>query len=492
MNRLSSINTRSVVIMLMLIGSAFCIPEQCSSNIDCRERYTCNMEAYQCERDSFLPLPFQDIVGTVIMVILMSLVTTAGIGGGEIVVPVIKILFGFSQMEASPISTCCIMMAGIIRFIVNYNKKHPNKDAVPIDYSAAMVLMPAMFFGSSLGHMLHEILPNLIQEIMLFLVLLFCIFESLKKGIFIWNKESKEIREKREIELAILSNKDVSRIQNSFYESGVVEDSFGQSDSISNLPQTDGLLTPHNDNSTKKALIEEYQQYEKSHWQFAKLVPIWLIFTALIGQSILRDSGLLEITKCGTAYWAIYAGYALCCGSALLYSIIQFRKEVKLKKALFGTQQREGDVVYTNEKIFFLVTIAVCVGAIAAVIGIGGGLLFIPILLILGYSPFVASCTSMFMVMYSASANVISYIIAGKTNIPYGFWLALWTCLGVILGMTTANKILAKTGRQSIFIFLFAIINFLCIIFCVTFNITHVRQEIQEGKNIIEFGSVCG
>ena len=112
-----------------------------------------------------------DYFGIIALSSLMSLATAAGLGGGEIVVPVIKILFEFTQEEAAPLSQCCIMMAGITRFFINYNKKHPYKKAVSIDYKAAMILMPAIFLGSSMGIMLHKVLPNINQEIMLLLVL---------------------------------------------------------------------------------------------------------------------------------------------------------------------------------------------------------------------------------------------------------------------------------------------------------------------------------
>ena len=59
------------------------------------------------------------------------------------------------------------MIAGITRFIINYKKKHPYKDAVAIDYSAAMILMPAIFLGSSIGVMMHSILPDIIQDFLL-------------------------------------------------------------------------------------------------------------------------------------------------------------------------------------------------------------------------------------------------------------------------------------------------------------------------------------
>ncbi len=183
-----------------------------------------------------------------------------------------------------------------------------------------------------------------------------------------------------------------------------------------------------------------------------------MILFALIGQAILKDSGLIEIPTCGLAYWAIYIAYVLCCGGALTYSFIKIRKDIKIRELIFGNQEREGEVKFDNKKIITVVLISVMAGAVAAVVGVGGGVIYLPMLLIIGYPPFVASSTSMFMVMYSAAANFISYTISGKTNIPYAFWLALWTCMGVIFGVTVANRIVQKTGRQSIFIILLALV----------------------------------
>jgi uncharacterized protein len=130
-------------------------------------------------------------------------------------------------------------------------------------------------------------------------------------------------------------------------------------------------------------------------------------------------------------------------------------------------------------------------GAVAAVVGIGGGMIYIPMLLIIGYPPFVASSTSMFMVMYAATSNFISYSIGGHVNLPYAFWLALWTVLGVIIGVTGANKVVQKTGRQSIFIILLAVVLFIGIVFCIVFNTLDTIDDVHEGDKIFALGNLC-
>eukprot|EP00344_Euplotes_crassus_P004993 CAMPEP_0196994682 /NCGR_PEP_ID=MMETSP1380-20130617/935_1 /TAXON_ID=5936 /ORGANISM="Euplotes crassus, Strain CT5" /LENGTH=252 /DNA_ID=CAMNT_0042410121 /DNA_START=533 /DNA_END=1291 /DNA_ORIENTATION=- len=182
-----------------------------------------------------------------------------------------------------------------------------------------------------------------------------------------------------------------------------------------------------NSNGVRRSFIQRFENNEKSHWQFGKLIPIWLVLAALIGQAILKDSGLISIEECSLAYWAIYVAYVLCCAIALVFSYIKIKKDVALRQAIYGDNLPKGEVKFDNKKIISVVGVSVLAGCVASVIGVGGGVIYLPMLLIIGYPPFVASSTSIFMVMYAAAANFISYTIGGQTNIPYAFWLGLWT-----------------------------------------------------------------
>ena len=56
-----------------------------------------------------------DYIAIICLSFFATLTTSAGIGGGEIIVPTLKILFQYIQSEASILSQCWIMMAGITR-----------------------------------------------------------------------------------------------------------------------------------------------------------------------------------------------------------------------------------------------------------------------------------------------------------------------------------------------------------------------------------------
>mmetsp|Transcript_39302 Transcript_39302/g.29020 ORF Transcript_39302/g.29020 Transcript_39302/m.29020 type:complete len:124 (-) Transcript_39302:1211-1582(-) len=83
--------------------------------------------------------------------IVIALSCMAGIGGGGIVVPLCMVFFSLETKEAVAISGFCILLCSILRFIYNFKTRHPEKDAVSIDYAVASVMLPTVLIGSLIG-----------------------------------------------------------------------------------------------------------------------------------------------------------------------------------------------------------------------------------------------------------------------------------------------------------------------------------------------------
>ena len=469
----------------------------CTTDSDWTSRYHWDLDENECKRGKVFPLTTLDYIGIPWLSILMSLATAAGLGGGEIVVPCIKIFFQFTQVDSSPLAQWCIMIAGITRFIINYKKKHPYRNAVAIDYSAAMILMPTIFLGSSIGVMMHSILPDIIQDFLLIWVLVYCVVESTKKGREFWKQESKERNEssnltesKQDLQEAYTGPRQPSSFPVSDeQETDLYCSDKGKEQMINTA--SDGKYPSEfitSDRDIDK--IESLQKKDRTHWQFDKLLPIWTVLIALVLQTIFRSGTVGNVKKCSPVYWVIYALYVLIWFGVVMYSINKLKRDINLRKRINFPSYR-GEVKFDPKRIMIVCSVSILAGTIAAIVGIGGGMIYIPLLLIIGYPPFVASSTSMFMVMYSSIGNVIAYSVQGKVYYAYGAWYALWTMLGVILGVTGANKIVKKTGRQSLFIFLLAGVLVLGIIFSIVFNTLNIIDDVNEGEKIFKFKSVC-
>ena len=94
----------------------------CDDNEDCPDRYFWNEDKEMWQRENIFPLKTWDYIGIVCLSFFATLTTSAGIGGGEIIVPTIKILFQYVQSEASTLSQWWIMMAGIARYGFSDNR----------------------------------------------------------------------------------------------------------------------------------------------------------------------------------------------------------------------------------------------------------------------------------------------------------------------------------------------------------------------------------
>ena len=57
-----------------------------------------------------------------------------------------------------------------------------------------MLLLPSIFIGISFGVMVHNMVPEIIQELLLIALLLYCEFEAIRKGITIWKQESIDLK----------------------------------------------------------------------------------------------------------------------------------------------------------------------------------------------------------------------------------------------------------------------------------------------------------
>jgi hypothetical protein len=128
----------------------------------------------------------------------MTLSTMGGIGGGGAVVPFTMMFFSFTTKEAIAISGFSIFVCSLARYIYTYNDKHPEKDAVIIDYGLASIMLPAVMMGSMVGVLANVMLPSLVLQTSLTFLLIFLTFQSGFKARQIFTKENAKIAKDKE------------------------------------------------------------------------------------------------------------------------------------------------------------------------------------------------------------------------------------------------------------------------------------------------------
>lgn len=102
-----------------------------------------------CIHKQILPVTFLESVGLLIFALFMALSNIAGIGGGGVAVPLLIAFFHLETKPAIAISSFCIAITTLTRFILNWHRKHPEKPNVAvIDYNIATIMMPTCLAGA--------------------------------------------------------------------------------------------------------------------------------------------------------------------------------------------------------------------------------------------------------------------------------------------------------------------------------------------------------
>lgn len=111
----------------------------------------------------------------------------------------------------------------------------------------------------------------------------------------------------------------------------------------------------------------------------------------------------------------------------ILY-FITFRSYIRARKIKKLIDENNGSTKglnftkgFINKKYVLLgISGAFSAGVISALIGIGGGLIKVPLMNELGLSPIISSGTGSFMVLFTSTATIFQYFLYDKLDITYG------------------------------------------------------------------------
>jgi len=128
-------------------------------------------------------------------------------------------------------------------------------------------------------------------------------------------------------------------------------------------------------------------------------------------------------------------------------SVQTVRNEQNLKIKYGNVGICDSDIIFTKKNVLYLLALGFFGGLTAGAFGMGGGVIYNPILLTLGLPPQVAGACSLYLVGYSKIASIIVYAFNGIININYSLWVGLWSCVGGLIG-SIALVIYIKLGGR--------------------------------------------
>lgn len=463
------------------------------------------------------------LIGAIVTVCILSALTMpAGIGGGILFVPVLRLIGGMNQSSASALSQVLITGAAIgsILFQIAWQRANKGEPLLAQPYYV-ILMMPALLSGSLVGVFLNHLFPDIISLIVLVGL---CILSSImifQKGMATWRRENEVMAARlrtltpspqdtgaAELPAPLppldLNDRGLSLMSieagiNLPPETGMYEEieNPGQSFmfentavitpslsvvSISSLrkrqrsrrtsfvvAQEAEVCAEGIDHSVEDRSVVKHSKLMKNLTGSVKIfvtfvIGYWLYLTLL---TVLRGSrthpSFSGIVPCSASYWALTGVQA---GVGLVISLTVAWKEWLLILETFTT------------------------GVVATISGASGGIILNPVLLHRGLDPQQTAATSTIIMFVMASCSALEFLLAGEVE-PILASLMGVTFVGSVAGMTFVTWLVKKLGRQSILVFMLGALVIVGGIMLVYLGILDVIKEYDLGQNPFELGQLC-
>ena len=346
------------------------------------------------------PLAILGSVATILLVTALS--TPAGVGGGLLFTPLMQIILSIQSGHAVALSQLLVSGASITavafqvvsfkRATASSSEQGLSAPASPFDFQSIRFMLPAIIAGSVLGVLLSKSLPLFVQPIALFGLCVYSARSILTKARITYQGESQ------------------SHVQQPSLIGNSIEGELNKAE----LETT--TVTPPSSTLGPNDLRETLQ--------FALV-----IFTLDIVLLVIRGSN---------GYDSIF-GWSICSAGYWLSLLVQFTTFIAISLSCGGS--------------FETVARIVSLGSLATLSGIGGGIVISPLLVERGLSPVTTTGSSILIVSCMSSAAAIDFLVSGF--LPW--WqvsLIVFSGLGSYFGMHVVSRLVRKSGRPSILLFL--------------------------------------
>jgi uncharacterized membrane protein YfcA len=109
----------------------------------------------------------------------------------------------------------------------------------------------------------------------------------------------------------------------------------------------------------------------------------------------------------------------------------------------------DAEILMTRKTVAWGTGLSFFGGLTAGLLGIGGGVLVVPIMMFaVGMPIHIATATSIFTMIFTSSAAVPKYYVVGRINLEYALLLAAGSIVGSQLGAYTSKRVSGKNLRR--------------------------------------------
>ena len=338
-----------------------------------------------------------------------------------------------------------------------------------VAYEAVLLFEPSTMLGTTVGVLCNLVFPEWLTMLLLLLVLAFTTVRMSQKGVQVMRKEliscikrkpaPIEVTEKSVDKQIPTGDPHFNTLPHTDEETQGLLEKLGTIDSMG-TPVIASKPFTIEESTSVNAIQDVYRLKhilrDERRTPIGSILLIVICWLIVLGLSLLRGgpgiTSIINIQSCDMWYWIIFA---LCfpiiifvIGSVAIANTCYHREKIRLHY-----QFKKGDIVWTVKSLLLYPFYCWVAGIMAALLGIGGGIIKGPLLLDLGIDPIVANTTSSFMVLFTSSITCMQYIILGRLSWDYGLWFVCIGFLSSLLGQLVIGCLVRRFRISFIIIF---------------------------------------
>ncbi len=530
MNQRTRITFVRLAVASLLIASVLGAPntdklgKKCVNDDGCSAPFIVCQEK-KCQHKKLFPMNGSEVLALILLLCIQMVSTVVSIAGGSIIVPISVFLMGFSAQQAVAMSNSITIMTSLVKYLMSLFHKDPKVPFKTItNYNAAIVMTPCIVTLSTLGAILGALLPALLISILLTGALIYSItagVSNLKRQLRIEENRKKE-EQRRMAELQPAQTIAIEPEKKSLREETNNNILDSPTKTIPETPESSRPLTMVTKESSEtvgqppiqtqvvaiKAApvrrgsinlpetpeIAAQKRIEGNPFYMKKFVVLIITFVLAILVAIFRGSkgfpSVIGVDKCSGADWAILVVYLVLMSGIPFYSRYIVFKEQEHKKSI-GWDLGEREVIFKPKGFYTLCAFSAGTGLISTLIGIGGGIIFGPVMGRLGFTPMVASWTINLSIFMGKVAAVVINYMAGDILLGYVLLFGGVISVGIIISENTIMVYVKKFKSQVFYPIAFLIIVCLSIALVVFVAIDKAVSDNKKGVSLWQFKNYC-
>jgi len=412
-------------------------------------------------------VPFLHLLAVAAPVFLIaSLAMPAGVGGGLLYVPLLIVTHVAGPRLAAVLAQPIIVGAALAGNVFNICWQLRHKECRLLDGQLALAMIAPCLAGNLVGTIMNQLFPSVVIMILL-LLLVGCTFStSARRALNMWHAENESRcalqASRAPVPAADSSRADPSVIgketastappnedasissaargeeteeedppytQVSFFSDSSMKDSSQtltrrRNPTILPLSASGTMLGPEADATTNAS-----SALSEAVCTWGKFVLVWLCMILIVALRGGHGHSIVAISSCSWEYWLVT-------GIGFLVLII------------FGALAQRPEAPWY---------LCLVVGALSAVVGIGGAIVLNPMMVKRGIEVPAATATASLMVLVMSSCSTSLFVLGGFVPLLPAVTFGIASFLGSLCGKTVVSILVSWTGRTSLLVILLSI-----------------------------------